>query len=177
MKSILQASVLLFFAMISMNSQSAMIDASEVVYGGSSVQVLSNATITSSGSDGFWTNGTAFCAFAPDSSCEQDWSIDFADNISNLFMTSMGVSSGDSVTVSAFLDGSLLGSQIVTTAAIFDFSSFGILDRIEFDDNSTAAGIGWQNITFDVVSDVPVPAPLALLILGLFGLGVTRRRV
>ena len=153
------------------------IDVSEITDATLNVQNLSNVTLTSFGTNGFFVGSGGFCAFAADFSCEEDMQIDFLSAVENLFLSSFGVTDVlDSVTISAFLGGSLLGQITVTTTGTFDLSGFGALDRLFFDDNSTAAGIGWNNFEFDTVASVPEPGTLALLGIGLLGMGAARGR-
>lgn len=146
---------------------------------------LSNATLTSFGDDMYIgapgafgeTNnlGIACASPAGNDSCEEDFQIDFLSTITDLVFESFGVSSGDSVTVSAFLGVSLLNSTVVTTQTTIDFSGLGAIDRLFFADSSTAAGIGWGDFSFNE-SQVPEPATLALMGLGLAGIGWRRRK-
>ena len=148
---------------------------------------LSNATLTSF--DTFMFIGGPFsfgdsnglgiaCGAEPLGSCRADWKIDFASDVTNLFFESFAATGGDSVTVSAFLNGGLLSSILVTTNTLVDFSLFGAIDSLLFDDNnSTDAGIGFGDFSFNSASEVPLPAAMPLFILGLGGLaGLARLR-
>lgn len=146
---------------------------------------LSNATLTSFGDDMFIgapgdfgeANGLGIVCASPVGSgnCEEDLQIDFNSPVFGLTFRSFGVQQGDSVTVSAYLGASLLGSTVVTTQTTVDFSALGSIDRLYFADASTAAGIGWGDFQFDEQT-VPEPGTLALLGLCLAGLAATRRR-
>ncbi len=147
---------------------------------------LSNATLTSFGDDMFIgspgsfgeANGLGIVCASPvgSANCEEDLQIDFNTAVSGLTFSGFGASSGDSVTVSAYLGAALLGSLVVTTNAAVDFSGFGSIDRLFFADASTAAGIGWGDFSFREQRVIPEPGMLALVGLGLAGLGASRRR-
>lgn len=157
--------------------------------------VLSNATITSFGDDIFVGDpfflgesnglGTICASPAGAGNCEEDMQIDFANDVTNLSFGSFGVSDGDEVDVTAFLDGTQLGTVTVTTQTIVDLSAFGAVDSLFFADNSTRAGIGWGDFSFDAANGpvdpppparVPLPAGLPLLGCALIGLGLHLRR-
>jgi hypothetical protein len=152
----------------------------------STVINLSNATLTSFGDDMFIggpgsfgeANGLGIACASPvaNNTCEEDLQIDFNSIVSGLTFRSFGTESGDSVTVSAYLGATLLGSTVVTSNTAVDFSGFGSIDRLFFADASNAAGIGWGDFSFQEQSVVPEPGMLALVGLGLAGLGASRRR-
>lgn len=80
-------------------------------------------------------------------------------------------------------DGSLIGSLTPTGLGtdLFGFSREGGVNDIAGISiwNTDPAGIGFDNIIFDVPGDnvaVPAPATFGLLGIGLFGLGVLSRR-
>lgn len=152
----------------------------------STVINLSNVILTSFGDDMFIgapgqfgeANNLGIVCASPVGSgnCEEDLQIDFLSVVTNLMLSSFGVTPvADSVTITGFLGATNVGSLVVSTQGTFDLSSWGALDRLYFADNSTAAGIGWGDFSFDTAA-VPEPAPLALLGLGLALIGLARRR-
>lgn len=109
-------------------------------------------------------------------SCEADGELIFDSAVTNLTFDIDGASAGDSVEISAYNGVSLLGSQTFTANGVADFSAFGAITRLFFDDSSTAAGVGYSTITFDGSAPiVPLPASLPLLLAG-FGVLALRRR-
>ena len=123
------------------------------------------------------TNALGIVCASPagNNGCEEDLQISFVSSVMNLMFESFGASQGDNVTVSAFSGATLLGSLVVTTDTSIDFSAFGAIDRLTFIDNSTAAGIGWGDFSFNT-NAVPEPGSFALLGLALGGLGFMGRR-
>ena len=90
-----------------------------------------------------------------------------------------GAQSGDSVEISAYNGASLLASLTFTVNGLADFSSYGNITRLFFDDSSSAFGVGYSTFTYDAgEAAVPVPAALPLLAAGIGALGFAgyRRR-
>jgi hypothetical protein len=144
--------------------------------------VLSNATLTNLTAaqiivgPGAAGEADGFCFIAA-GSCEADGEILFSSAVTNLTFDIDGADFGDNVEISAFNGATLVGSQVFTTNAMVDFSAFGAITRLLFDDSSTAAGFGYSTFSFnqgEVV--VPAPAAMSLFLFGLAGLGVALRR-
>ncbi len=131
---------------------------------------LSNATLTSSGS-GFFiaapgpfggqTESSIVCATPVGGfSCEEDMQIDFDFDVENLSFSSIGAETGDSVEITAFLDGDAVGSTTVTTNTTIDLTAFGTIDSLFFADSSSNAGIAFNLFNFDAAGVVVAPIPL-----------------
>ena len=142
--------------------------------------VLSNATINA-------VNGTVLVGAAGESDgfcfflsnvCIGNGEILFNNPISNLTFDIDGAQSGDSVEIIAFNGGSNLGSVIATTDGQLDFSGFGTLTSLFFNDNLSSAGVGYSTFQFDEQQQtaIPVPASLPLILGGLGLLGLVGRR-
>jgi hypothetical protein len=151
-------------------------------YPGTTVIVLSNATVTSYGTD-FYINsalGYDFCAIVG-GTCEADAKIDFNNSISNLTLQTYGWAEGDFVDLLAY-DGAhnLIGSvlNIASNGVVTGLSGLVGIRTLYFDEHSTAAGIGYGSFSF-TESGTAVPDPgssLLLLGMGLVGLRAWRKR-
>lgn len=88
---------------------------------------------------------------------------------------------GDSATISIF-DGlnALIGNlflDFTAGVAFADLSSFGTLRSILFDNTAaTGAGYAYGNFNYEAVAAVPLPASFPLLLAGLGGIALLRRR-
>jgi len=183
-------------------TMAATLDFNEILPAGQIAQpslTLSNATINNENTNGFLvfdgldplfpgTNGKgALCAFG-NFKCLDNMEILFNQDIQNLNIGFSGYDQGDEVFVSGWKDGVSTGAITVTGQNSVDFSSFGIIDRLYFfNDSLTAAGgLIYRDFDFDIipgtqntlVTAVPLPAALPLFgtVLGLLGLQGWRKR-
>jgi len=155
---------------------------------------LSNATVRTIGSNIYYagaggfaeSNGRGTVGACTTGNCIGDMEITFSQSVSNLSFDAVGIGGGDLVTISAFngltnvgeftLDGNNSG-----WAKLIDFSAFGDISRLFFDDlGSTRSGVAYNDFYFDsaVVSAVPLPAgfPLYAAGIGILGFMGWRRR-
>ena len=139
--------------------------------------VLANATITdlSGGNVLVGPNaigqkdGFCFLSIGGNSGCQASGEIAFSNAVSSLMFDVVGAQFGDSVTISAFNGATLLGSIVATVDGLKDFSAFGAITRLSFDDNSTNGGVGYATFAFDAT---PLPGTLPLFATGLGALGL-----
>ena len=169
-------------ALSTVAATAATLDFSGVQGYNASPLVLSNATLTNTtgtqiqAGPGCAFQADGFCFIAPSGNAAASGTIDFSSTIKDLTFDADGWNPGDFVAISAYLGASLLGTINVTANGLLDFSSFGLLNRLEFADSSQAAGVGWSTFSFTEVAAVPLPATLPLLALGLLGVGAVARR-
>jgi hypothetical protein len=163
----------------SFNANAATLDFSVFSQGyqGTTTLTLPEATLTSFGTD-FYIGAAGIadevCAING-SNCEADLDISFNNLVSDLSFVTSGWQTGDSVTASIYdASNSLLASIIITSNTFVDFSAYTGISRLFLDDNSTAAGIAYDQFNF---TTVPVPAAVWLFGSGLMGIiGFSRRK-
>jgi len=176
------------------SSQAATLNFQEagiVDFAGSTSVSLSNAELTSFGDDFFVSAPGVFgeannlgvvCGVLMGSACETDWEIVFSTAVTDLTFASFAAESGDNVVVSAYNGLSLLTSIVITANTAIDFSGFGPITRLFFNDSSTASGIAFGDFLFEqeVILDdeiaIPLPAAFPLFLAGLAGVGFAGRR-
>lgn len=122
--------------------------------------------------------GDGFCFVAPgDRGCEANGEMVFTQQVRNLLFDITGAGPGDFVSIFAFRGSDLLGSINTSMDETLDFSSFGPISRLYFEDHSSNWGVGYSAFRFDVASaSIPEPTSSLLLVLGLAGLIYFRRQ-
>lgn len=117
------------------------------------------------------------------------WNLDCCDAGPETFNLSTGgifdllsifinhVDFSDPVTWTGFLNGSMVASDTFNTGqgGTHNFVGLTGVDLVTFSVSGTWTDPGFDNLTYEA-SSVPVPATLALMGLGLAGLGYTRKR-
>jgi hypothetical protein len=166
-------------AAVSMPAGAVTIDFSGVQGSQPSPLVLPEATITNlTGTTVLVGPGAAgqtdgFC-FLNGSNCDADGEMLFSSAVMNLSFDVDGWGTGDFVAISAFDGMTLLGTLNATANGNLDFSAFGTITKLSFDDSSSSAGVGYSTFLYDVA--VPESGTLGMLALGLAGLGCAARR-
>ena len=104
----------------------------------------------------------------------------FSGGINSFSASFAGVSTPADVRVLAYQGATLLGTVVGATTGQFNlaFASSVLFDRIVIVPGSFDDWVGIDNITFDrsAPADVPEPATMAIVALGLTGMVFTRRR-
>ncbi|MBP6725523.1 MAG: hypothetical protein KA137_11815 [Halioglobus sp.] len=145
---------------VSIGANAATIDFSGVQGSNPSPLVLPEATFTSAFpilvGPGAASQADGFC-FQP-GSCAGDGEILFSTVVSNLSFDVDGWQTGDFVEIRAYNGPNLVGTLNATANSNLDFSSFGAITRLVFDDSSTASGVGYSTFLFDAGA-APPPTP------------------
>lgn len=182
------ASILLSSALVCASASAETLNFESLPIGdlGSSVLNLPQAHIQSLGAtlfavDYFTGAGGSICAAyhpaADTSSCASDLLIDFNFAVSQLSLHTAGFDDGDSVTISAYAGGTLLGSQVVTADGAVDFSTYTGITKLVFDDQSVGSGFAYGNFSFTPsASVIPEPTSALLMVLGGAAVFGARRR-
>ncbi len=162
---------------VSMGANAATIDFSGVQGSNTSPLVLPEATITSTVNilvgPGAASQADGFC-FQP-GSCDGDGEILFSTVVSNLSFDIDGWDPGDFVEINAYNGPNLVGTLNATANGNLDFSGFGAITRLVFNDSSTGAGVGYSTFLFDAGA-VPPPTPgsaAPIPTMSAYGLAVT----
>lgn len=182
MKSTLLAALLAIGAVGS--ASAATLDFSGVTNPVGAVVTLPNATLTGYDNDVGVANvnislGGGFCFRNAAVGCAGSGQIDFANQITNLVFTMVGLQNNEKVTISGYLNGVLVGSKVFEDShpilSTVDLASFGALDQLVFIDESVAytTGASFRDFSF---TEVPLPAAAPMLLAGIGGLTLLRRR-
>jgi hypothetical protein len=177
-------------------AQAALIDFENLAAGTQVTNQYAEATFSGSGPNVVFSQGRPLGNFICGTSCITDTYIDFTNPVSNLTFWAIQVDAAGKVAeFRVFVNNAFAGTVDLNGPGtnlggngpggprdeFVDLSAFSGVTRLEIvnilNDPSRENGIGWDQFSFDVGDTaVPEPGSLALLALGLAGLGVGRRR-
>ena len=114
--------------------------------------------------------------------CTEETILTFDALVNNLSFWQVGVNDAGVVGLVDVFENGLLSSTVNLIGysepyipSLVDLTSFSNVSSIRIHGITDAYGIGWDNFEFEVAS-VPEPSIIALLSLGLIGIGVARRK-
>jgi hypothetical protein len=148
---------------------------------GNPVMVLSNATITSFGTDiyvGAASLDHEICALTASRGCEANMLIEFNSSVSNLSFVTSGYQGGDFIDVYTYNGATFLGSVAHSSNGLVDLTAWSGITHILINDSSSAFGMAYDHFNFNTATLAPVPEPetYAMMLAGLGLLGLARRR-
>jgi len=131
---------------------------------------------------GFGDNFICTAGIGQGINCTQETILTFDSLVNNLSLWQVGVNDiGIVGQVDVFENGfltstvNIVGDGDAFNPDLVDLTAFSNVSSIRIHSITDTAGIGWDNFQFDAAS-VPEPSIIALLGLGLFGIGAATRR-
>lgn len=133
---------------------------------------------------GFGDNFICTAAIGSAINCTQETILTFSSLVNGLSFWQVGDNaSGVVALVDVFVNGAfsatvdIFGFSDFSTPNLVDLSAFNDVSSIRIYDVTDPGGLGWDNFEFfPEAESVPEPGTLALLGIGLLGIGATRRR-
>lgn len=155
---------------------------SGVLSGGNTVLTMPEATLTAASGTTLGVGDFVANAVCPlISGCTGVMTLTWNFDVENVSFEYGFGGPGDIATITAF-DAAMasVGSVFLDLdagTATEDLTALGVFRSLVFDNTGAAAsGYAYGNVTYDAVSDVPLPAGLPLLIGGVAGLALLRRK-